>query len=138
FQVAQLAITGTDLFLVLSFLGVDRAAATKVNVVAHAVSVVDRHVRMDRVAFGIALHSAGRNKAVAGQNDIGDSQVDGCGIDLAAGKHTHAVVHLDAFERGGRVRRVERAVPPAARPLTGKIFVQEGKMGRVAFALEAL
>ena len=111
-----------------SFVAADRASAPKVNVVAHAMSVVDGHVGVDRVAFGIPFQTAGGNKSVAGQDDIGYAEVNRLGIDLTAGEHSDAVIHFNPFQFRRRIRRVQGAVTPAALALAGKIFMQDGKM----------
>src|SRR5690242_3646073 len=63
-QIAPLMKIRPDLLIVLAFVIVNGTIAAKVNVVAHATSVVDRHMGMNRVAFRIAFQTAGGNKSM--------------------------------------------------------------------------
>src|ERR1041384_965734 len=99
--------------------------------------ILDRHMRVNRVALRIAFQTAGGDKAVARQYDVRDAQVNGLSIDSTAGKHSNTVIHFDACQPRGGVGSIQNAVAPATRSLSREVLVQKRKMRGVAFSFEA-
>src|SRR5829696_5156818 len=86
-QVANLAKVRPNLVVMLSFFWLDGPATAEVDVVAHAMSIVERHMGVNRVTFRVALNAAGWDEAMARHDDIGDAQIDRIRADPPARQH---------------------------------------------------